>query len=50
MDNRSDIEQEVEKKCAQRDKKKRKRMIVTGKSVFSLQRLMAKHPPKIKKK
>lgn len=34
------IEQEVEKKYAQKDAKKKKKMIVTGKSVFTLQALM----------
>lgn len=46
MDNRDDIEQEVAKKYARRDKQKRPKMPVTGKSVFELQRLMSKNPSK----
>lgn len=37
-----EIESSSEKKFAQKDKKKRKRMRVTGKSVFTLQQLIAK--------
>lgn len=37
-----EIEHLEEKKFAQKDKKKRKRMRVTGKSVFTLQKLLAK--------
>lgn len=39
-------EQEVVKKYARKDKQKRQKMPVTGKSVFELQRLMAKNPSK----
>jgi hypothetical protein len=43
------IETEVEKKAELRDKKKRKRMHQSGKSVFTLQQLISK-PSKKKKK
>jgi hypothetical protein len=36
----TDLEKKVEKKYAQRDKKKKPKMKVSGKSVFSLQKLI----------
>lgn len=36
------IELEIEKRCCERDKKKRKRMKVSGKSVFTIQKLRDK--------
>ena len=46
MNKYNHIEKETEKKYKARDKKKRKRMKVTGKSVFTLQKLMKKSPVK----
>lgn len=45
-DPEKDIEQGVEKKYAARDAKKKKKMAVTGKSVFALQALMQAHKEK----
>lgn len=37
------IEREVEKRCREKDRRKRKRMKVSGKSVFTLQKLIDKN-------
>lgn len=42
MKNHDKIEREVEKRCKEKDRRKRKRMKVSGKSVFLLQHLMDK--------
>ena len=42
MNKYDDLEKDVEKKSAQRDKKHRPKMKVTGKSVFKLQELFTK--------
>ncbi len=45
------IENQVAKRYIQRDKKLAPaKMKVTGKSVFTLQKLSATHPPKLKKR
>lgn len=44
------MERLIEKRYHNRDQRKRKRMKVSGKSVFALQRLMAKNPKISKKK
>jgi len=45
-----DLEKKAEKKLEAREKKFSKpEMIVTGKEVFNLQRLMTKHPKKPRK-
>ena len=54
MKNYENLAKKVEKKYAQRDRKKRKRMKVNGKQVFALQEMMqktaGKRIQKIKKK
>jgi|GEM_PF-3475427 DNA-binding Xre family transcriptional regulator len=52
--NHEHFEDEIEKSCAKRDAKKRMKMKVTGKSIFTLQKLIeqgkAKRIQKLSKK
>lgn len=46
MKNSDTMEHELEKRLTEKDKRKRKRMKVSGKSVFTLQKLIDKNPKK----
>jgi len=46
MDKYNHLEKKVEKKYARRDKKKKPKMKVSGKSVFQLKKLMEKNKGK----
>jgi len=48
MKNHDTIEREAEKRYRQKDRRKRKRMKVSGKSVFTLQKLIDRPRPKKK--
>ncbi len=50
MDKYNDLEKEVEKKLKTRDKKKKPKMKVSGKSVFSLQKLINKPNDRVSKR